>query len=93
MSSSVVREDARPPSNSICTKKMPGPLEICGSTIKLCWSDVVLQAADDAKDASEVRTKIVPGILQDGSITASFERKGKGKMTYSNRQHTCDETK
>ncbi|KAG1771377.1 hypothetical protein EV702DRAFT_1048998 [Suillus placidus] len=36
--------------------------------IKSCWGDVVLQAADDAKDASEVHTKIVPGILQDGSI-------------------------
>ncbi|KAG0699301.1 hypothetical protein DFH29DRAFT_809220 [Suillus ampliporus] len=61
--------------------------------VKLCWGNVVLQAADDAKDASEVRTKIIPGILRDGSITASFERKGKGKVTYSNRQHTRAETK
>ncbi|KAG0692591.1 hypothetical protein DFH29DRAFT_817383 [Suillus ampliporus] len=60
--------------------------------VKSCWGNVVLQAADDAKDASEVRTKIVLGILRNGSITASFERKGKGKVTYSNRQHTCAET-
>ncbi|KAG2043841.1 hypothetical protein BDR03DRAFT_930691 [Suillus americanus] len=61
--------------------------------VKSCWGDVVLQAADDAKDASEVRTKIIPRILQDGSIMASFERKGKGKVTYSNHQHTRAETK
>ncbi|KAG0692625.1 hypothetical protein DFH29DRAFT_817323 [Suillus ampliporus] len=60
--------------------------------VKSCWGDVVLQAADDAKDASEVCTKIVPGILRDRSITVSFECKGKGKVTYSNRQHTCAET-
>ncbi|KAG2088739.1 uncharacterized protein F5147DRAFT_587475 [Suillus discolor] len=61
--------------------------------VKSCWGDVVLQAADDAKDASEVHTKIIPGILRNRSITASFERKGKGKVTYSNRQHTRAETK
>ncbi|KAG1862959.1 hypothetical protein C8R48DRAFT_748157 [Suillus tomentosus] len=61
--------------------------------VKSCWGDVVLQAADDAKDASEAHTKIVLGILRDGSITASFEHKGKGKVTYSNHQHTCTETK
>jgi hypothetical protein len=31
--------------------------------IKACWGDVALQAADDAKDASKVCTKIIPGIL------------------------------
>ncbi|KAG1748008.1 uncharacterized protein EDB91DRAFT_1235851 [Suillus paluster] len=61
--------------------------------VKLCWGDAVLKAADDAKDASEVHTKIVLGILRDGSITVSFECKGKGKVTYSYHQHTCTETK
>ncbi|KAG2756744.1 hypothetical protein P692DRAFT_20714955, partial [Suillus brevipes Sb2] len=61
--------------------------------VKSCWGDDVLQAADQAKDAQEVRTKIVGGILRNGSITASFERKGKGKVTYSHRQHTRTETK
>jgi hypothetical protein len=58
-----------------------------------CWGDEVLQTAYEAKNAEEVRTKIVPSILRNGSITASFERKGKGKVTYSHRQHTRTETK
>ncbi|KAG2085759.1 uncharacterized protein F5147DRAFT_588833 [Suillus discolor] len=61
--------------------------------VKTCWGDEVLQACDDAKNAEEVRTKIVTSILHSGSITASFERKGKGKVTYSHRQHTHTETK
>ncbi|KAG2120467.1 uncharacterized protein F5147DRAFT_741496 [Suillus discolor] len=60
--------------------------------VKSCWGDEVLQSADQAKDAQEVRTKIVGSILWNGSITTSFERKGKGKVTYSHRQHTWTET-
>ncbi|KAG1831812.1 hypothetical protein EV424DRAFT_1469923 [Suillus variegatus] len=52
--------------------------------VKSCWGNAALMAADDAKDANEVRTKIV---------TESFERKGKGKVTYSHRQHTRTEAK
>ncbi|KAG1750432.1 uncharacterized protein EDB91DRAFT_1234996 [Suillus paluster] len=55
--------------------------------VKVCWGDDVLAAADDAKDANEARTKIVGGILHNGSITVSFERKGKGKVTYSHHQN------
>jgi len=61
--------------------------------VRSCWGDEVLKAADDAKDANEVRQKIVGSVLRNGSITASFERKGKGKVTYSHRQHTRAETK
>lgn len=61
--------------------------------VKSCWGNAALMAADDVKDANEVRTKIVTGILWDGSITESFERKGKGKVTYSHRQHTHTEAK
>jgi hypothetical protein len=32
-------------------------------------------------------------IKNTGSITAAFKRKGKGKVTYSHRQHTKMETK
>ena len=32
-------------------------------------------------------------IKNTGSITAAFERKGKGKVTYSHRQHMKTETK
>lgn len=61
--------------------------------VRICWGEEVLQAADEAMDATEVRTKIVASVLRDGSITASFERKGRGKVTYSHRQHTRTETK
>ncbi|KAG2098243.1 uncharacterized protein F5147DRAFT_747387 [Suillus discolor] len=61
--------------------------------IKTCWGNEVLQAACKAKDADEVRTKIIAGILRNGSITSSFEHKGKGKVTYLHRQHTHTKTK
>jgi len=60
---------------------------------KSCWGDDVLQACDEAKNVEEVRTKIVTSVLHNGSITASFKHKGKGKVTYSHRQHTRTETK
>ncbi|KAF8131085.1 hypothetical protein EV363DRAFT_1165668, partial [Boletus edulis] len=56
--------------------------------VKGCWGTDALEAADSAKDVDEARTKIAGSILRDGSITAAFERKGKGKISYSHRQHT-----
>ncbi|KAF8121861.1 hypothetical protein EV363DRAFT_1146113, partial [Boletus edulis] len=56
--------------------------------VKGCWGTDALEAADSAKDMDEARTKIAGSILRDGSITAAFERKGKGKISYSHRQHT-----
>ena len=58
-----------------------------------CWGANVITAADDARNADEVHTEMQPGLLRDESITAAFERKGKGKVTYSHRQHTRQETK
>ena len=52
-----------------------------------------MNTADDAKDVNDVRTKIVNGILHNGSITEAFERKGKGKPTHSTRPHTPAETR
>ncbi|KAG0692126.1 hypothetical protein DFH29DRAFT_985933 [Suillus ampliporus] len=49
--------------------------------VKLCWAKT--------KNANEARTIISRAI--DGSITASFECKGKGKVTYSHQQHTRTE--
>ncbi|KAG2337343.1 hypothetical protein BDR05DRAFT_978537 [Suillus weaverae] len=54
--------------------------------VRSCWGDEILQAVDQAKD-------VVGGILQNGSITALFKQKGKGKVTYSHCQHTRTETK
>ena len=61
--------------------------------VKTCWGLPALKVADSAANADDVHTKIVPGILRDGSITAAFERKGKGKIPYSNRPHTRQEIK
>jgi stalled ribosome alternative rescue factor ArfA len=52
-----------------------------------------MAAANDAKDTNEARKKIVGEYLHDGTITTSFERKGKGKVSYSHRQHTRTETR
>jgi hypothetical protein len=38
-----------------------------------CWGDVALTAADSMANADEVHTKIVGGILKNGSITEAFE--------------------
>ncbi|KIK80452.1 hypothetical protein PAXRUDRAFT_765721, partial [Paxillus rubicundulus Ve08.2h10] len=59
---------------------------------KKCWGTEVVAAADGAKDADEVRMKIVGGGLHNGSIMVLFEWKGKGKVTYSHCQHTCSKT-
>lgn len=63
--------------------------------VKVCkgWGDAILKAADDAQNAQEVKTKIIRRFLSDGTITAVFERKGKGTITYSHRQYTRDETR
>lgn len=61
--------------------------------VRSCWGAAVLEAAGQAKDAQEVRDKIVKSVLRDGSITAAFERKGKGNVTYSHRQLTKAETR
>ncbi|KAF8548098.1 hypothetical protein OG21DRAFT_1479311 [Imleria badia] len=60
---------------------------------KKCWGLETLQATDSTKDVAEVHNKIVGSILCNGSITESFKRKGKGKVTYSHRQHMCAKTK
>ncbi|KAA1479968.1 hypothetical protein DENSPDRAFT_746310, partial [Dentipellis sp. KUC8613] len=58
-----------------------------------CWGNAVVAAADSAGNASSARESVVKGYLRDGSITASFAHQGKGKVTYSHRQHTKPETK
>ena len=57
----------------------------------LCWGGDTVGKALDAKVDIESARKILGG-HQDGSITAAFERKGKGKVSYSHRQHPKAET-
>jgi len=55
---------------------------------KRCWGDDIIATVDKAKNAKEVRATTVSGALDPESIMAAFERTGKGKVTYSHRQHT-----
>ena len=61
---------------------------------RLCWGDEILRGADDCGDLESARKGLDKARkLQDGSITTSFERKGKGKVTFSHRQHTKAQTR
>jgi hypothetical protein len=57
-----------------------------------CWGEALVAAIttlDGIKDARES----VTSMKESGSITAAFEKKEKGKVTYSHRQQTKTETK
>ena len=60
--------------------------------VKSCWGDVAYAAATECKNADEARDNVAKP-LGMGTITASFERIGKGKVTYMHRQHTKTEAK
>jgi hypothetical protein len=63
---------------------------------KNCWGDEIVSQALETKGSlsiDDVRKSLAQAKLHDGSITASFERKGKGKVTFSTRQHTYTETR
>jgi len=47
---------------------------------KKCLGDVVVVSADNMKNAMEVWATTIKGTLDPQSITAAFERKGKGKV-------------
>jgi hypothetical protein len=53
----------------------------------------VVASADKARNANEVQATTVKGVLNPQSITAAFERKGKGKVTFSHWQHTKTESR
>jgi hypothetical protein len=52
-----------------------------------------VRTADDTKQANEVHTKLVEGILRNGKITTTFERKGKDRVTYWHIPHSRMETR
>jgi hypothetical protein len=63
---------------------------------KNCWGgEIVSKALETKKDLtiSEVRKSLSEAKLQDGTITAMFERKGKESVTFSTKQHTYLETR
>ena len=63
---------------------------------KTCWGEeIVSQALETKKELtiSEVRNSLSNAKVKDGTITALFERKGKGNVTFSMKQHTYLETR
>jgi hypothetical protein len=63
---------------------------------KNCWGEEIVSKALEAKgelSINEVHKSLAEGKVRDGSITASFERQGKGSVTFSTRQHTYMETR
>ena len=52
-----------------------------------------MKSADGTKDLEAARAVMLKTKLQDGTITAEFERIGRGKVTYSHRQHTSTESR
>lgn len=62
---------------------------------KICWGEEAVAGADAAKSHGATREIVERSLeMPDGSLTAMFERvKGKGKVTYSHRQHTKTEAR
>ncbi|KAL6307201.1 hypothetical protein BKA93DRAFT_712591, partial [Sparassis latifolia] len=60
--------------------------------IRKCWGEEALAAADEMNTAADARPSIEK-FRRSGDITVAFERKEKGKVTYSVCQHTRTETR
>jgi hypothetical protein len=58
-----------------------------------CWGQEIVEKSEDAKNITSAREALKGAELRDGSITAVFERSGKGKVTYSHKTHTTTETR
>ena len=61
--------------------------------VKSCWREDAWNAASACRNADDARKSVTLPLTRNGTITEVFERKGKGKVTYSHVQHTREETK
>ena len=57
---------------------------------RLCWGSETVAAADDGQ--SYWAAFDLMKTHKDGSITQAFERKEKGRVTYSHHQHTITQS-
>ena len=64
---------------------------LCHYTV-VCWGEEIVKEACATKNIKMARDGLKGAELKNGSMTAVFERIGKGKVTYSHRQHTKAET-
>lgn len=61
---------------------------------KVCWGeDLVREAVEAGTSISDMQTALGNAKLEQGRLTAVFERTGKGKVTYSHIPHTREETR
>ncbi|KAH9918531.1 uncharacterized protein BXZ73DRAFT_52866 [Epithele typhae] len=61
---------------------------------KNCFGeDAVKRVVKATMTPGEVRQRFGKNALESGDVTSFFERKGKGPVTYSHRQHTRTETR
>jgi hypothetical protein len=77
-------------------KKDKGSTSNMHKHAKICWGVENVSKALQAKDEltiKEVRRSLSEAKLQNGTITAMFERKGKEVVSFSMKQHTYMETR
>ena len=87
--------------NKGCTKKIRRYLDTSdrSSTSNLtrhatsCWGEDAIAAAHDHGTAKAARATVTTPLKRSEDIKLAFDRKGKGKITYSTRQHTRTETR
>jgi hypothetical protein len=60
---------------------------------KSCWGDEAFNMAVQCGNINEARKKVVNAFNFSETITASFKRSGKGKVTYMARNHIKMEIK
>ncbi|KAI0292096.1 hypothetical protein B0F90DRAFT_1590774, partial [Multifurca ochricompacta] len=53
-----------------------------------CWGAEIIASADNAKNANDICSTTIQGILDPQTITATFKQLGKDKATFLHRQHT-----
>jgi len=91
-SSSVLRVTARPRLDSSAnTGDISSTSNLCRQAIR-CWGDEAVAAADKTTNARIAR-EALSNKEPNRSITAAFEGVGKGRVTYSHRQHTKAEAR
>lgn len=59
---------------------------------KSCWGEASYSQVIDLKDVA-IGRKAIGELSQTGTITAAFERKGQGKITFLSRQFNQTETR
>ena len=61
---------------------------------KSCWGDEAVDIAQSQHEtAKSARESVTTPLKRNGDIKLAFERKGKGKITYSTRPHTKTEAR